>query len=294
MPTSPEEFTYAGQANFNNLRDRYISKKTCEVYGVKSIYDASTEKYIHLYPYFNEKKELKAQKVRDFRKPKDDPMHMRIDRVDDTQFADCLPFGSQAFDLSRYRYVTVCEGETDAMAAYGLLGSKYPVLSINTGAGSAKRELMKWGHILEQCENIILCFDNDEAGQKAAQECQQLFFDTNCKIMEIPRGLKDACEVLAAYQEDKTIMEEFQKNFWRAKEYRPEGVISGQKAYELMISEEDTECLASPWKGLDKKTGGNRTGELWTWTAGSGQGKSQIIRELIHHFYKKTEWRMGS
>jgi len=39
-----------------------------------------------------------------------------------------------------------------------------------------------------------------------------------------------------------------------------------------------------PWEGLQQKTLGARTGELVVLTAGSGVGKSAVVRELAYHF----------
>jgi twinkle protein len=40
-------------------------------------------------------------------------------------------------------------------------------------------------------------------------------------------------------------------------------------------------------------TYGLRTSELVTFTAGSGLGKTQVVRELIHHLLKQTEEKLG-
>jgi twinkle protein len=48
-----------------------------------------------------------------------------------------------------------------------------------------------------------------------------------------------------------------------------------------------------PWKGLNEITYGIRFGELVTVTAGSGLGKSQVLREIVWHLIQKTKDNIG-
>jgi hypothetical protein len=52
--------------------------------------------------------------------------------------SEAVLFGQNLYYSKGFgKYVTVCEGEIDAMSAYELLGSKWPVVSIKNGAQSA-------------------------------------------------------------------------------------------------------------------------------------------------------------
>jgi twinkle protein len=48
-----------------------------------------------------------------------------------------------------------------------------------------------------------------------------------------------------------------------------------------------------PWAGLNDLTYGLRFGELVTVTAGSGLGKSQVLREVVWHLLQKTKDNIG-
>ena len=107
--------------NFNELTDRGISLATAKKYGVKS--KESFGKIIdHSYPYYINNEEV-ACKI----------------RKQDKSFAwTSSPkgvglFGEQLFK-SGGKYITLVEGECDAMATYELLGSKWAVVSIRSGA----------------------------------------------------------------------------------------------------------------------------------------------------------------
>jgi twinkle protein len=71
-------------------------------------------------------------------------------------------FGQSAFGTGG-KYLTITEGEFDAMAARQMLGD-YPVVSIHSST-SAKRDIKNNIDWIESYEKIVLCLDNDEAGE---------------------------------------------------------------------------------------------------------------------------------
>jgi twinkle protein len=77
-------------------------------------------------------------------------------------------FGQNLFN-QKGKFITVCEGEIDAMSAYELMGSKWPVVSIKNGAPSALENCKQAFNYLNQFENVVLCFDNDKPGKDAAR-----------------------------------------------------------------------------------------------------------------------------
>jgi hypothetical protein len=73
-------------------------------------------------------------------------------------------FGQNVFNQGG-KYITVCEGELDAMSAYELLGSKWPVVSIKNGAASALKNCKQSFDYLNKFDTVVVCFDNDEQGK---------------------------------------------------------------------------------------------------------------------------------
>jgi twinkle protein len=73
------------------------------------------------------------------------------------------------------QYITVVEGEFDALAAYQMFGGKYPVVSIRNGAQGAAADCRRAYDFLDQYDHIIFCFDNDDHGRSAALECADIF-----------------------------------------------------------------------------------------------------------------------
>ena len=115
--TKPVELYRTPQA----ITDRRISLDTVKRYGV------TVDNGKQYYPYYDKDGKLVGSKVRTVATKE---FTTRGDMRQNTMF------GQQLFNTGG-RYVTVVEGELDAMAAYEMLGSRYPVVSVAKGAGGA-------------------------------------------------------------------------------------------------------------------------------------------------------------
>lgn len=195
-------------------------------------------------------------------------------------------FGQQLFP-SGGKYITITEGEEDAMAAYQLMGSKYPVVSIPNGAQAALTDCKKHYEWLDSFEHIIVSFDSDEPGRAAAREVAALF-GGKAKVMKHPEGLKDACDY---YAKGRGV--EFNNAWWRAERYTPDGIISGESLREALKTPVPAPSIMYPWEGLNRMLRGIRDAELVTWCAGSGVGKSSILREIVYHSLRTTGRDIG-
>lgn len=178
--------------------------------------------------------------------------------------------------------VVVTEGELDAMSISQLQGNKWPVVSIKSGAAGAKKDFKQSLDWLEAFEAVVICFDNDEPGQAAARDAALVLSPGKAKIATLP--LNDANEMLQAGQ-GKELMDAL----WGAKTYRPDGIVGGEEVWEALTASVKTECVPYPWDGLNDKTMGLRKGELVTFTAGSGIGKSLACREIAAHLLRMGE-----
>lgn len=175
--------------------------------------------------------------------------------------------------------IVVTEGEIDALSVSQVQQNKWPVVSIPNGAGGAKKALKKAYEYLSNFEEIILMFDMDEHGRKAAIECAELFPPGQVKIADLP--LKDASDMLQADRGDEIV-----RAIWNAKTYRPDGIVDGMSLWDDVVREDTSVSVPYPWAGLNDKTHGIRNGELVTITAGSGVGKSAVVREVAHHLLR--------
>jgi twinkle protein len=180
------------------------------------------------------------------------------------------------------RRVVVTEGEIDAMSIAQTHGGKWATVSISSGAKAAKKDIAAALEWLESFDEVVLCFDMDDAGQSAAQECALLLSPGKAKIAHLP--LKDASEMLQAGRED-----ELNTSLWQAKTFRPDGIVSGNDTWDLVIAEDAASSIQYPWEGLNDKTYGLRVGEIVTLCSGSGVGKSQVCREIASDLIRRGE-----
>lgn len=177
------------------------------------------------------------------------------------------------------KMLVITEGEIDAMSLSQCLDHRFPVVSVRTGAGGAKRDISRNLEWVERFQTVIFMFDNDEHGIKAAQECSLLLTPGKAKIARLP--LKDANEMLVQGKVKELINAQ-----WEAKPFRPDGIVPGDELWELISSDDDAESVPYPFEGLNAKTHGIRKGEIVTITAGSGIGKSSLTKEIAYKLIK--------
>jgi twinkle protein len=253
------------------IPERGINLVTSIKYGVKM------DNGKHYYPYYNDNGELVAYKERDVA-----TKEFRF--VGKSKGATL--FGQNLFH-SGNKYVTIVEGELDALAAYQLTGSQWSVVSVRNGAKAALKDCKEQYEWLNSFENVVICFDGDAPGREAAKEVAELF-GQKAKIFQHLDGHKDACDYLKAGD-----TKEFINSWWRAKPYVPDGIVNAADLWEDVVTPEKPAEAFYPFKGLNKLLYGLRPAELITVTAGSGLGKSQFLREILVHILKTTEWKVG-
>lgn len=253
------------EMNYESIKERGLTRDTCLEYGI-GIKNGS-----YYFPYYDGDN-LVAYKKR---------------QIADKKFSiegdwqKGALFGQQLFNKGG-KYVTITEGEFDAAAAYQMLGSKYPVVSVRNGAGNAAQDIKANYEWLDSFENIVICFDNDDAGRTAASQVAEVL-GTKAKIFKGTKDFKDSCEYL---QENKVA--EFVNLWWRAERYTPDGIVDGAGLWELVNQPVERSKVQYPFTGMNDLTYGIREGELVTITAGSGLGKSQFLREIVFHILNNT------
>mgnify|MGYP001301870030 FL=1 len=270
---------------FTSIEHRNISEKTARKYGVKIInkYNSDGQPVVgdQVFPYYSENK-LVATKVK-YETP---PGSKKIFKITG-EISESGLFGEQLFK-SGGKYLTIVEGEYDALAAYEMLGSKWAVVSIKTGAQGAVRDIKNSLEFVESFDNVVICFDRDKAGQEAAKKVARILTPGKAKIFRIPNGFKDANDMLLAGAKTQ-----FNQSFWDAKTYTPTGVINVSDYKLKFLNREKKQTVPFPWEGLNKKLYGLQEGSLMTLCGGTGLGKSSVTRELEHWLIKQTNDNVG-
>ena len=187
---------------------------------------------------------------------------------------ECRLFGQHLW-RDGGKMLTITEGEIDALSVSQLWQHKWPVVSVPNGASAAKKDLAQQLEWLEKFESVVFLFDNDEAGQKAVEECVSLLSPGKAKVATLP--LKDANDMLKAGRGPEVI-----NAIWGAKVWRPDEIVAGVDLWEVITTPSPNRSVPYPFPGLTRLTHGLRRGEIVTLAAGSGIGKSSICRELAH------------
>ena len=263
--------------SIGSITDRGISSDTCKKYGVKVTYNSGGLIQKHIYPYYDETGQMLATKTR-YVKTKD------FSIVGSTSNSGL--FGQQLFNGGKF--VTITEGEIDSMSVYQMLGSKYPCVSIKNGVASAIKDIKRSYTWLDKFDNIVLNFDNDDVGRDASKKVAELFQPGKVKIVKLPEIYKDANDLLRSKK-----YEEYVKAWWNAPVHAPDGIIEGSQLLSEVLEPVVKSRIDYGWKGLDELTYGIRSGELVTITAGTGLGKTSVIKELVYHIFKSTESNIG-
>jgi twinkle protein len=161
------------------------------------------------------------------------------------------------------------------------------MVSLPSGAASARKSIQRVIPWLQGYEEIVLFFDNDEAGRQATEEAASVLPPGKCKIAALQGDYKDASDALMAND-----AEAIRRSIWDAKPYRPDGIVDGKSLLELVTTPSPPSDHDYPFQGLQSKLHGIRYGELVTITAGSGIGKSSFCRELATSLLQRGE-RVG-
>jgi len=256
------------EGEFRELGKRNITEETCRKFGY--MLGRMNGQAVQIAPYYDADRTLVAQKIRFPKK--------EFKFIGDTKAAGL--FGAHLW--GKGKKIVITEGEIDAMSVSQMQDHKWPVVSLQNGASGAKKSLKKCMDYLDGFEEVILMFDQDEPGQEAAADCAELFEPGRCKIAALPEKDPNAC--LTSGQGDQII-----RAIWNARPWRPDGIIDGAALWDTILTEEAFHGVESPWAGLNEKTHGLRTGEVFTICAGTGVGKSAVVRELAYWLIQRGE-----
>lgn len=242
---------------------RCLSQATCGRYGYGIADDGSRK--VQVAPYTDASGRVVAQKVRGVDK------HFYVTG----DLAAAGLFGQQTCRTSG-KLIVITEGELDAMSIHQALGGTWPVVSVPNGAAGARAALAAQLEFLSGFERVVLAFDNDAAGIEAAEECVGLFPPGVGAVANMAPH-KDASDFLV-----NSASKELREAVWNAREYRPDGIVDMADA-RARVEAPLSMGVLYPWQGLNDLLFGFRPGELVTWTAGTGVGKSAIVSEMVYH-----------
>ena len=263
---------YRGE--YKALNKRNISEATCRKYNYQVGEDANGTP-LQLANYCDSSKKMVGQKIR---KPNKEFSFKGDSKV--------TLYGQHLFAAGG-RKVIITEGEIDALSIAEAFNCKWPVVSLINGANAAKKNIKANLEWILSFKEVVLWFDDDEAGRIATESVAELFKPGQLKSV-VSTGYKDANELLVAKGTHAVVSATY-----NAESIRIDGVVNGKDIWELLSKEEVFETYSYPFPDLEDKFKGIRKGELVTFTAGSGVGKSTIVKEIAYHLLMKEKLKIG-
>lgn len=268
------------------LPDRKLRAQSLSYYGIKIGVSESdgTTPVAHYYPYYRDS-ELVGYKARLIESKK-------MWSIGDLKVVDLFGWNQAVQAGGKKLYVT--EGELDAVALYQMLKDKQkgtqwadldpPVVSIPHGAASAAKDLSRlMAKIKPYFKELVLVFDNDNAGKLATEEV--------CKA--VPDAYSPA---LPSKDANQALIDGRSKAFTEAVLFRAEKpknsrIVSGNSLHEGS-KEQAAYGVSWPWGHITKATRGIRLGETVYIGAGQKQGKSEVVNTLAAHFIREHGWKV--
>ena len=259
------------QGSAGRLQKRRISERTCELF---KAYKDGEQLRFH---YYNSSGSLLGAKI----------------KTKDKEFR-CEGEVKTLFGMQNFRHKTtkkeqklvICEGEMDALSIWEAQPN-WDVVSIPNGAPAAKKAIQHNYEWINYYDKIVLFFDNDEAGQKAAQDAAGVLPPGKVFIGFL-EDYKDASDALQANDSEaiRAVCN------YAHTQYKPDGIIDAKTLLDVVTTPSPPSDHDYPFQGLQSKLHGIRYGELVTITAGSGIGKSSFCRDLCTNLLNKGE-RVG-
>lgn len=194
----------------------------------------------------------------------------------------CL-FGQNLFPMGG-KSITVTEGYYDTLAAFQLTGSRYPNVGVMS-ASTAKKEIVDNFEYLNSFERIVINFDSDEPGQKAAKVVAGLFAPGKVCILSLQKA-KDANDYLM-----EGLTKDYINEWFRAPSFMPDGLKLGTELWDDIENHKTPHSVPYPWKGLNYKTYGMRLSEFVLLVADTGVGKTSVCKAIEHSLLMNEELR---
>ena len=246
-----------GQAE-KYIKLRGFTDETIEHFGIKT-----DEKGNIVFPYYDEKGVHRLNKIRIPRK-----FDKNRDKTKIWQEGDGKPILMNMNKTVSSEPLIITEGEWDCMAVYQ--SGLHNVVSIPFGTSNVDWINECWDY-LEKFEEIILFFDNDDAGQKAVNEVSRKLGIYKTRIVNNETECKDANELMHKDGKESIIKLIGQADYIPVNEIVALADVKKKKRERILYGNEF----------LDYAFGGCGMGELVIWTGKRGGGKSTILNQTL-------------
>ena len=278
---------------FMEMKERSITKATAERFGARvglSPEDGSTP-HAYLFPKTKDGR-LSAYQIKTLQ-------FKAFYAVGDGSGCDLFGIGqSRAGDVYTGK-LFIFEDQLSAMSGYQVLvehsktAYKPACVALPDGAKSATTALSRNRDFIDTFKEIVVCMDNDEAGEEAVSRIRSLL--PHILVARIPKGvrknnkdIKDANDMLM----EGRGLELYNLLKFNAAKESPTGASTVSECLQDALRKPEM-GLSYPWPLLTEMTYGLRYGEVISIGAGVSVGKTLIGHELISHLILEHKEKVG-
>lgn len=255
------------------ILERGISKETATFYNTRLQFNSQGMVSGHFYDYAEDHWKLRTL-------PKD---FVWINSSPNLFGADKFPGGGKR--------LIIVEGEIDTMVmaevSFQRYDRFYPIVGLSS-ASIVEKSLLHHRDWIRSFKEVVLCFDADEAGRDAMQKAIKIVGLDKALLVYLPEKDPD----LVNKKHGPQIL---MQCVFDASPYIPSGIITKNTLWTQLAEYNDIPSIpyAPCFEGLNEKLLGARYGEIALFVAGTGSGKSTIMRENLLHFLKIVDHKIG-
>lgn len=269
---------------FLDVRERRLRKETLEKFGARvsvSEKDGKTPTAIY-WPVTKDGK-LTGYHIKSIDKK------FKAYNIGETKGAD--PLNWESAKKSGARKIIITEGPEDMASVDRIFemctkesDKQYhpAVISLPHGSASAKKVLSRLSHeITSRFKEIILCYDDDTAGQLAVKQSMQYLPDA--RSVKLP--YKDANECL----QQGAAKAAYNAICFQAAKPKNSSLVFGADLHDKAREPARHGLYTWPWPKMNKALRGIRTGETIYLGAGVKMGKGEVRNAIAAHLMKEHD-----
>jgi len=187
----------------------------------------------------------------------------------------------------------ITEGRLDAMSLHQAIVDNMPkkylskepaIVSLTRGASSAVKDIVANREFIEGFDEVILCFDSDDAGKRAVKEVLRTF--PRFKVAKLSE--KDANDMLLNNKGNELYL----SCVWDS-EYVRQGEVVDVKDIIVKAMERPQMGISFPWPTVTKATFGIRPHTIHVVGAAPKIGKTDHEHQLVHHLIYQEKAKVG-
>jgi hypothetical protein len=269
---------------------RGIKKETNTFFGVRYSYDEETGEPIKQYVPTTIGGELSGYRTRTFPKDFSHPVGQvgkECDMVFQFRFKThtntCIITGGETKALNTFQMLLDNQTQRNALQY-----ETTAVVCSTLGESGAHKQVQTQYEFFNQFKKIIVCMDEDEAGQKATEQIIKVLPKGKAWVMRM--RYKDADDYVKAGKQ-----QEFIQDFLKAKKYVPSGVTASTDIQDKMKEFLSKPRLTLPpyLHKLQAKLRGGLPVCIFNILAASGSGKTTHVDAMTLHWIMSGDKKVG-